>query len=295
MDVLTIGASGLLGGNVVTEGLARGHTVEGTFRSNNPELDVELVECNLRERETIGSLVKRISPDAVINCAAMTDVDECERRPDVAREVNATAPGMLAEICFKRGIQFIHVSTDYIFDGQHKEPYTETANPNPLQVYGKTKLEGERLVSEANNDALIVRLSFVYGVDRARETLEGFPAWVRDRLMSGDDVPLFTDQHVTPTRAGHAASTMFDLVANRASGKVHVASRSCVTPYQFGEKIVNQMGTTASFVETSRTDIERDAPRPGYTCLDVNTVESLLERHQPTLVEDLRSIGSYFS
>jgi len=121
--------------------------------------------------------------------------------------------------------------------------------------------------------------------------LEGFPAWVRDRLTAGEPTPLFTDQHVTPTRAGEAAETILDLLPADANGTVHVAARSCVTPYDVGTAVRERLGADPSLIESgSMADVDRPADRPSNTCLEVDRVQRLLGRAQPTLAVDLDEI-----
>jgi dTDP-4-dehydrorhamnose reductase len=158
-------------------------------------------------------------------------------------------------------------------------------------VYGKSKLAGEQVVTEETTDALVARLSFVWGIHRSSKDLTGFPAWVRDQLQSDQDVPLFTNQWVTPTRAGQAAETLLDLIKQDATDLFHIACSSCVTAYEFGEVIADHAGSSGGLLsEGSMDDVERDATRPTYSCLDVEKVESELGRPQPTLREDVEIV-----
>lgn len=292
MNLLVVGAGGLLGSNAVTQAFASGYDVVGTYRTTKPALDVSLHQLDIRESDRFGALLDQTAPDAVINCAAMTDVDGCEEKPEQAHAVNGKAPGQLAATCAEADVGFVQVSTDYVFDGEAETPYDETATPAPIQVYGGSKLEGERLVRDAHDDACIVRLSFVYGIHRGSGSLAGFPAWVHGRLTDDKQTPLFTDQHITPSHAEQAAKTILSLINQNASGLFHVASRSCVTPYEFGDDIRNQMGVSSSLlVEGTLSDVERAATRPQYTCLDVRRVERTLGRQQPRLTTDLDTIS----
>lgn len=289
MRVLVIGANGLLGSNVAATAVERGWSVEGTHHSSPPDLPVASSELDLRDPGRVEAAVGRADPAAVVNCAAVTDVDGCEADPGRARAVNAAAPGVVADACGDRPL--LHVSTDYVFDGRAAGRYAETAATGPVQVYGETKLAGERRVRERHDDPLVVRPSFVYGVHRGRDELVGFPAWVRERLREGASVPLFADQHVTPSRAGSLASAMLDLLAAGAAGTYHVASRSCVSPREFGDAIRERMGADPARLEAgSLDDVDRPATRPPNTCLDVSKVESRLGRPQPTLAEDLDAL-----
>jgi dTDP-4-dehydrorhamnose reductase len=293
MTVLVLGASGLLGSNVAVTARQRNNRVVGTYHTNHPDLDVESHRCNLENDGAVANLVDEHDPDLVVNCAAIADVDECERDPEAAREINSDAPGRIAELCDKREVSFVHISTDYVFDGERRHPYSEDHTPNPIQTYGRTKRAGERAVFEANADSLILRLSFVYGIHRSSGDLTGFPVWVRDELCAGNEVPLFTDQHITPSRAGQVADTVFDLVATDKNGFFHVTCRSCVTPYQFGQEIASRVSATGNIVESSRTNVDQTAPRPEYNCLDVDKVETTLDRSQPTLDEDLDKLTTF--
>jgi len=291
MSLLVVGANGLLGSTFVSTAHERSVGVRGTYHSTRPDFDIPLTQFDLRDHDKFDEILDRHDPDAVVNCAALTDVDGCEETPELAHEVNGAAPGAMATACADEGIAFVHVSTDYVFDGTERDPYAEEATPNPLQVYGESKLAGERAVRRAPGDALLSRLSFVWGVHGATGTLTGFPAWVRDQFQSGEEVSLFTDQWVTPTRAGQAAATILDLLDVGATGCYHVASRSCVTPYAFGEQLAGTLGHgTNALVEGSTDDVDRPAPRPTYTCLDTGAVASTLGRPQPTVHDDLAAV-----
>lgn len=291
MRLLILGANGLLGSNVVTAAVTRGWDAVGAYHSESPGFDVPLYQFDIRNGARVRQLVDRCKPDIVVNCAAMTDVDACERNPETARAVNADAPRDVANVCVARDIRFVHISTDYVFDGTADSPYTESAETAPRQEYGASKLAGERAVRAVLDSVLILRLSFVYGIHRVTESLVGFPAWVRDNLREGESVPLFTDQHVSPTRAGHASGVLLSLLSEEVTDTYHVTCRSCVTPYSFGRAIGNRMNVADySIEEASLLDVSRPAMRPRYTCLDVSAVETVLGRSQPTLGDDLDAI-----
>ena len=295
MRLLVVGANGLLGSNVVDAGQQRGWDICGTYHSTRPSFDVLLSQFDLGDSEEFGSLLEKCEPDVVVNCAAMTDVDGCERHPERAQLLNGDAPGRLAAHCGANDVDFVHISTDYVFDGTARDPYTEEETPNPVQEYGASKLAGERAVRSESENPLIARLSFVWGIHRNTDDLTGFPAWVRDQLRSGESVPLFTDQWVTPTRAGHAADTLIDLIEQGATGCVHIACSSCITPYAFGAVIADQVDRSEDLLSKgSMDDVDRDAPRPTYSCLNVERVESMLYRSQPTIREDVDAVGDAF-
>lgn len=316
MTVLVVGASGLLGGNVVAAARDRGEAVLGTYLTTDPTagpgetFDDEGVET-VRFDVTGGSDGAGTDLDALLSgvdrafdCAALTDVDACETDFRRAKAVNAEWPGRLAVACAERDLPLCHVSTDYVFDGRDP-PYAETDDPNPLQVYGETKLSGERAVRAVSNgerdeqgtgwEPLVLRLSFVWGVDRRADSLSGFPAWVAAELRAGRAVPLFSDQRVTPTRAGSAARTALDLLERGATGTYHVAARDCVTPNEFGNLVADRLGADVRgrIERSSMAHVDRAAPRPPETCLDVSAVERELGREQPTLEADLDAVEAF--
>ena len=296
MNLLVLGANGLLGSNVIAAARDRGWTVTGTYHSERPAFEISHYQLDITDTDAVQDVISKAAPDWIINCAAMTDVDGCEETPEQAHDVNARAPGNIAELCVERSIRLLHVSTDYVFDGTGQGRYDENASGNPIQEYGASKLASEHAVTDVDPDALIARLSFVYGIHQSTEELTGFPAWVRGQLVDGDRTPLFTDQHVTPTRAGQAAETFCGLIEADERGTFHIAARSCVTPYEFGAEIGRRLDAgDALLMEGSLSDVDRVAKRPMHTCLGVAHVEERLERTQPALEEDLDAIADVFT
>lgn len=295
MHLLVLGANGLLGSNVVAAARNQDVAVTGTYHSSAPSFDIPLRQLDITDTAKVRRVITEVDSDWVINCVAMIEVDGCEESTTRAHAVNADAPGEIASVCASNGMELLHVSTDYVFDGTATEKYSEDATTNPIQVYGESKLAGERAVRDAASDALIPRLSFVYGIHRSGGKLTGFPAWVRDRLLEGEETPLFTDQYVTPTRAGAAAETFLEFIDRNSGGIYHLAARSCVTPYVFGESIAQRMDADLDLlVPGSQTDVDRPAERPSYTCLDVERIEDELGHTQPTLDQDLNEIWDAF-
>lgn len=291
MKALVFGSSGLLGSNVAVEAAERGFDVIGTYYTTEPDLEIDCRRCDITDSANTHQLITECDPDVVINCAAMADVDACEQNPETAQAVNADAPKQIAHVCSENEITYIHISTDYVFNGNQDQAYVVDDSPDPIQHYGKTKYAGEQAVEATHSLALIIRLSFIYGIHQSTTELTGFPAWVTSTLQSGDPVPLFTDQFVTPSRAGQAAETILELNSNNCSGLYHVACRDCVTPYQFGKQIADRLGKQDLISKSSQDDLDRLAPRPTHTCLNVGHTEQALDRLQPTLAADLDELG----
>lgn len=154
-------------------------------------------------RATLGDL----EFDALINAAAQTNVDRCETEQEEAFALNAEAPRVLAEICAEKQARFVHISTDYVFDGEKRAPYTEEDEAQPISVYGESKREGERRVLAANARSLIVRVSWVFGPDRL-----SFIDWALGEARKRDDVKAIADKWATPTYTLDLAALLKPLV-----------------------------------------------------------------------------------
>lgn len=287
--VLVIGGAGLLGQYVCEEARRRGHTVVATHRGLAPVRPVVLWRhLDLRDDRGIRAVVREISPDLIINAAAMTDVDGCEDRPDEARAVNAVAPGLLAEMAKASGARFVHVSTDYVFDG--RGPASETAEARPLGAYGRTKLEGEQLVRKALPEALVLRMSGVFGWNRVSAKTNAV-TWVLQKLEAGQEVRLFNDQRITPTYAKTGAEATFDLADGGTSGIFHVASRECLSRFEMGQAVVEAFGIPgAKLVPVEMGSLTLRAARPPAPCLVVRKVEETLKRRMPAFRDCLENM-----
>ena len=207
--VVIVGAGGRLGAALVRE-WGKDFDVVGF---NHAALDLGAPE---QMREKLGGL----EFEALINTAAQTNVDRCETHQEEAFALNGEAPGVLAEICARRKARFIHISTDYVFDGEKREPYREEDEARPISVYGESKREGERRALAANDRALIVRVSWVFGPDRP-----SFIDWALNQAREHEVVNAIADKWATPTYTVDLAELLKPLIANeRASGLLHLAN-----------------------------------------------------------------------
>jgi len=207
--LVVVGAGGRLGAALARE-YWRDFKVVGF---NRAQLDLGKPE---QMRETLGSL----EFDALINTAAQTNVDRCETQVEEAFALNGEAPGVLAEICARKKARFIHISTDYVFDGEKREPYTEEDEARPIGVYGESKREGERRALEANARALIVRVSWVFGPDRP-----SFIDWAIGQAREKEEVKAIADKWATPTYTLDLATLLKPLLTDtNISGILHLAN-----------------------------------------------------------------------
>jgi len=215
-------------------------------------------------------------PDAVVNAAAFTAVDRCESEEPLARRVNAEAPGRLAARCRERGVRFVHVSTDFVFDGRARRPYREEDPPRPLGAYGRTKREGEERVLEACPAALVVRTSWVFGP--GRNFVRTMVEQAERRLRGEAEGPLrvVADQRGRPTYAADLADALLQLAGTGASGLLHWCNDGEASWYELARAALEEAGCTAVAVEPIRAEEwPRPAPVPAYSVLDIRRARSL--------------------
>lgn len=177
-------------------------------------------QIDFADFDKLEETVSRIDFDLLINCAALTNVDLCEEQPDQAFRVNAEAPGLLAEICSQKKAKLIHFSTDYVFHGEKRDPYTEEDEASPISTYGESKREGEQNVFGLQDRHLVVRVSWVFGPDRA-----SFIDAVIQRARENDHVDAIADKFSTPTYTRDIAEMLprfFDV--DVAGGVLHFAN-----------------------------------------------------------------------
>ena len=252
--LLITGADGQLGQASQAAFAAAGWRVTPT--------DIETLD--VRDRPAVLEAVERLRPDAVLNAAAQTDADLCEAEPDLAFATNATAVGHLAEACGHTGALLCQVSSDYVFDGRKRLPYHEADEPRPLSVYGRTKLDGERV---AGTDALVVRTSWL-SAPRGRNI-------VRTVLRQAEDasrgLEYVDDQRGSPTVAADLAAALVAMLEERWTGVFHVSNQGEATWYDLARHVLIEAGHDPERVRPIRTaDLRptRLAARPSFSVLD---------------------------
>lgn len=238
MRILITGASGLLGLNLCLEA-AKQHTVCGQVNSNFMVTEVfKVLPVNLLQPSAVANLFDQTHPDWVIHCAALANLDACEKDPNLARELNTEVPRKLASLCRNGGARLVHVSTDAVFDGQ-TGGYKEIDLPNPLGIYAQTKLDAELAVAEANPDAIIARVNlFGWSLKGHRSLAEFF----FNNLSAGHEVMGFTDVFFCPLLVNDIAGIFFRMLEKGLSGLYHVVSSDYLSKYHFGVAIADRFG-----------------------------------------------------
>ena len=214
MRILVTGASGLLGLNLCLA-KAEEFDIYGVVHQNQLiNVPFKVINQDLRKKKSIYKIFDIADPDLAINCAAMANIDDCEKYPEAARKINAVVPSYIASICKDRDIPFIQISTDAVFDGLNGN-YVETDDPNPLSTYARTKLEGEKRVFEENPQSLIVRVNFFGFSLSGKRSLAEFFLY---NLMSGAKILGFTDIKFSPMYVRDLVQILFEMFTNKLSG-----------------------------------------------------------------------------
>lgn len=256
MKVLVTGVKGQLGYDVVNELEKRGHVAVG----------VDIEEMDITKAESVNDVIGEAKPDAVIHCAAWTQVDAAEDNVDICRKVNAEGTKNIAEVCKKLDCKMIYISTDYVFDGQGTEPWTaDCKDYKPLNVYGQTKLEGELAVSETLEKYFIVRIAWVFGVNGKN--------FIKTMLNVGkkfDTVRVVNDQVGTPTYTLDLARLLVDMVETEKYGYYHATNEGgYISWYDFTCEIFRQAGYDTKVVPVTTEEYGLSkAARPFNSRLD---------------------------
>lgn len=252
MKLLVTGSHGLLGTNILPT-LARFFTV----------IPYDIEEWDITDRGAGERALRDIHPDAVLNLAAYTNVDDCEDCLSLADRINAEGAGIVAELCHASGIKLVHISTDYVFDGEKDSPYTESDQPNPASVYGTSKLSGEKKVLSACPEAIIVRTQWLYGHGGVN-----FISKITQIAREKGSVEVVNDQEGCPTYTKDLAEPIRLLLEKNLSGIYHVANGGSCTWFEFAQEIFRRLHIEVSLKPITSRQLNRKARRPRYSVFD---------------------------
>lgn len=238
--IVIVGSGGRLGAALLREWRARGEQVIGFDRAS----------LDLGDAQAIRDRLEPLSFDVLVNCAAQTNVDRCEREPDEAFRVNAEAVGTLAEISDRKVVGCCHISTDYVFDGTQKTPYSEQDEPRPISRYGESKLAGERALWAVSERFLAVRVSWVFGPDRA-----SFVDQIIQRALTEERVEAIADKVSVPTYTLDAAGLLLALIDRpECGGVVHLCNRGECSWQQYGQHALDCAAAAGLPLRTRRVE-----------------------------------------
>jgi dTDP-4-dehydrorhamnose reductase len=257
MKIIILGGKGLVGKNILPH-----------FSACHEIIAVDIEEWDIADIEKGEEFLRQYAPDAVINLAAVTNVDGCEDNVELAHKVNGEAPGFIAEICKKYHAKFVHLSTDYIFNGKKNTPYIEEDTPDPQSVYGISKLSGEKNIMRKNPSSLIIRAQWIYG-----DGGENFITKIKKIAEEKGIVEVVDDQRGAPTYAKDLALPLKTLIENGNSGIYHIANSGSCTWFEFAKEVFSQLKMKIEVKPITSATLNRKAVRPLYSVYDCSKLQ----------------------
>ncbi|WP_224488204.1 dTDP-4-dehydrorhamnose reductase [Robertkochia flava] len=259
--VLVTGANGQLGMSL--------RDIAGEY--NDLEFDFKSsADLDITSSKSIEEVFERSRYDYCINCAAYTAVDKAEEEPEKAFAVNADAVHMLAETCKENNVVLIQISTDYVFDGEKTRPYTIADLPNPINVYGQSKLKGEIHVQEILKEFFIVRVSWLYSKKHGKN----FYKTILKKAGSGEELKIVSDQYGCPTDTANLSQYLISLICNDETfGIKHFCDGKIMNWYDFAIDIIESNHLKGRVKKIKTADLSLKAKRPKYSVLEVSTLQ----------------------
>jgi len=277
---LVTGSAGLVGRHVVKDLVDLGDTVYSAFHTSKPEHGIP-TNMDLSSEEKIKKIVEEVNPDAIIHLAAITDVDLCEKEKDLAMKINGHATKIISEQAARQKAFFVYVSTDYVFDGKTGMK-KESDQTNPINYYGKSKLEGEKSVMNLASSWCIARTSTPYGL---HPTKKSFPIWVANNLKDNNEIKVLVDQFTSPTYVPNLSRMLIELAKKQIVGIIHLGGATRISRYEMAELVADRLKLDKKLLNpTNIDDIKWIAKRPKDSSLDVSHVNSILNE-KPFIIE----------
>lgn len=228
-------------------------------------------ELSISNVDSVEEVFEKHRPDWCVNCAAYTAVDKAESEKDLAKAINAAAAGILAETCAQYGTRFIHISTDYVFNGSSAQPYREDDATGPINTYGHTKLLGERLVMQYNPESIIIRTAWVYSFFG-----NNFVKTMMRLMKERESINVVDDQIGSPTYAADLAQAIMHIISQggEANGIFHYSNEGRISWYEFALAIKDLTGSRCQVNPIPSSQYPTPAKRPQYSLLDKAKIAS---------------------
>ena len=234
-------------------------------------------DLDITDIEKIRQFVKDKNITLIINCAAYNNVDKAEDEPELCKKLNTYAPRDLAIVAKEIGADYITYSTDFVFDGKKKVPYTEEDIPNPLSVYGRSKYEGEKEVFKVKLDSFVVRTSWVFGIAN-----NNFNKQVINWSKSKDELSIVDDQISSPTYSKDLAYYSWELIKTKKYGLYHLSNDGEASKYDQGKYVLEKIGWQGKVNRAKTKDFNLKAKRAEYTKLDSSKLEKVIDKKIPS-------------
>ena len=281
--LLIIGGSGLVGSVLLEH--AQKYDLYATYNKNPIINDkVNTIQVELLDKEkSIVKIINEIKPEIVVHTAAHPSVDLCETDNTKADDLHVKTTKIITDVCSKIDSKLIYLSTDAVFDGKKNEKYSEKDIPNPINYYGLTKLNAEKIIlSEDRN--VILRTSVIYG----NHVKSRFTNWIIDNLMHDKMVDPHNDQYNTPTLVDDLIQSILKIISKDVNGLFHATGKTCLSRYEFAKELAFHYGFDQNLIKpVSSEQKKQDAPRPKKTCLDSRKLERVINFEFSTISQGI--------
>jgi dTDP-4-dehydrorhamnose reductase len=283
MKFLVTGSAGLVGRQVIQDLLQSYTDVYSCYNNSKPE-DGIATPLDLTSPDSIIKVIDSTRPDVIVHLAAMTNVDLCETQKDLATKINSKSTAVIAEQAKKLGAFLVYVSTDYVFDGE-KGMKKESDSTEPVDHYGKSKLEGENTVKEIATKWCIARTSTPYGIHPKKKS---FPIFIAENLKAGTPLDIITDQYTSPTYVPNLSRMLIEIASRNIQGILHVSGATRISRYDMAEMVAEKLNLDKKLLRpTNMADMNWTAKRPRDSSLDVSKATSLLKEKPMTVQQGL--------
>ena len=252
MKILITGSNGMLG-----------HDLIEVLKDKHELLLTTSKTLDITDGDSVMDFILKSNPDIVINSAAYTDVDGCESNPDLAYNVNGEGVKNLALACREVDCPLVHISTDYVFNGQNDRPWVEDDEIGPISIYGKSKLEGEEHIKEILEKYFIVRTAWLYGVNG-----RNFPRTMLELAQNHSEITVVYDEVGTPTYTPDLAKGISELIETDYYGTYHLTNSGNCSWCEFARYIFEVAYVDVNVIPVTASEFARPAPRPSYSVLE---------------------------
>ena len=286
--ILVTGSAGLIGTQIVKDLLDNHKQVYSCYNKTKPELGI-ITHLDLTKKDDIVNTMNRIKPDVVIHLGAMTDVELCETETELAKKINTDATEILALESEKYNTFFVYMSTDYVFDGKVGMK-KENDKTNPINFYGKSKLDGERVFKKITTPNIIVRTSTPFGIHSKKIS---FPIWVKKNLELEKEISVVVNQYTSPSYVPNISKMIIEIIERKITGIIHLAGATKISRYDFAVQISKIINANKQFLKLTKMDqMDWKAQRPADSSLSVSKANKIL-KNKPEKIED--SLKSLFN
>jgi len=291
--ILVIGGGGQLGTKIVEQARDR-FDAYATYLTRKPLLEESRIfQIDKTNREDIRALFRKLRPEIAVDTAALHNVDYCETHKDEAWKANVEGTRNVAEACRDHSSKMVFISTDYVFDGV-KGSYLEDDKANPVNYYGSTKLEAEKIVAQTFSNYVIARPSVIYSyvastqIESSSGKPLNFAMWLTQKLSDKESVKIVADQYSSPTLADNLAGALLRLAESEKTGIYHAAGRTRLSRYEFAVKIARELNLDEALVTPIPThQLKQIAKRPVDSSLNVERIQNDLKLKMLTIEEAL--------